>query len=63
MEREQTERDLDLLDRIAELTRSETPAISEIRALYASEPDLRVPSEVTSFNLVTGTPQRVKVQV
>jgi Transglutaminase-like superfamily len=57
------EADLSLLDRVADLTRTENASLAEIREIYESEPGLRVPDVVTSFNPLTGKPHQVAVRV
>jgi hypothetical protein len=55
--------ELALLDRTADMTRQDDPSLSDMQSLYAEESGLRVPQVVTSFNLISGTPERVAVSV
>jgi hypothetical protein len=58
-EQQATERDLSLLDEVAEATIAEDGAVTELRRLYDSEPRLRVPGTITSYNPLTGEPRKV----
>jgi hypothetical protein len=51
------------LDRVAEATRQDDPPFAVVQSLYMEEAGLRVPEVVTSFNLISGTPERVAVSV
>ena len=54
-----SEDDLGLLDEVAKATISKDGAVAELRRLYGSEPRLRVPGTVTSYNPLTGEPRRL----
>jgi hypothetical protein len=54
-----SERDLSLLDEVAGATISGDGDVAELRRLYDSEPRLRVPGTVTSYNPLTGEPRRL----
>jgi hypothetical protein len=53
------EQDLELLDRVARLTASPDPAISELRDLYSSDLRLAVPPTVVSYDPLGGPPRTV----
>jgi hypothetical protein len=55
--------ELALLDRVAKVTRQDNPPFATVQSLYAEDPGLRVPEVVTSFNLISGTPEQVAVSV
>ena len=60
MEKEHVaERDLALLDRVAEATAVADPVLSELRRLYKGEPGLQVPGTVTSYSPLTGEPREI----
>ena len=56
-------RELALLDRIAALTQHDDPPLAKVQALYASEPGLKAPPEVTSFSPAIGEPRTVRIAV
>jgi hypothetical protein len=53
--------DLDVLDRLAELTSSPDPALAELRELAAADPRLPVPPSVTSYDPLGGPPRTVEL--
>jgi hypothetical protein len=60
-EREPTDADLTLLDRVADVTAAEHLDLAELRRLFR-EPGLEVPRTVTSYSPLTGEPRRVTVR-
>lgn len=58
-----TDAELALLDRTADVTRQDHVPFDTVQSLYTQEPGLRVPEVVTSFNLISGTPEQVAVSV
>jgi hypothetical protein len=58
-ERSSRQHDLDLLDRIARVTGSPNPATAELRELYSSDPRLRVPASIRSYDPLGGPPREV----
>jgi hypothetical protein len=54
--------DLDLLDRVAELTSSPDPPLGELRDTAAADPRLRVPSAVTSYDPLGGPPRTIELK-
>jgi hypothetical protein len=58
-----SDRDLELLDRLAASTASADPDLLELRRLYADEPGLRVPGTVTSYSPLTGEPREIAIAV
>jgi hypothetical protein len=61
-ERSTEQRDLDLLDRIARVTARPHPAPAELRDLYNSDPRLRVPAGVRSYDPLGGPPREVSLR-
>ena len=60
IERERpSERDLQLLDHLAQATSSEDAPFDELRRLYQAEPGLQVPSAVTSYSPAAEAPRTV----
>jgi Transglutaminase-like superfamily len=57
-----SERELGLLDQVAEATASADPDLSELRRLHDNEPELRVPTTVTSYSPLGGEPREVPLQ-
>src|SRR3954451_24916159 len=51
--------DLDLLDRIAQVTAGPDPTLDELRALYAGDPRVAVPANVTSYDPLGGPPREI----
>jgi hypothetical protein len=63
MEREElSERELDLLDRVATVTESPEADLSELRRLYEGEPELHVPGTIISYSPLTGERREVTLQ-
>jgi Transglutaminase-like superfamily len=60
-ERSTEQHDLDLLDRIARVIASPNPAPAELRKLYTSDPRLRVPATVRSYDPLGGPPRDVSL--
>jgi len=60
MEREPTEEEIALLDKVALLTQAGNEAFPEVRKIYENEPGLRVPSIVMRFSPVA-TPSQMKL--
>lgn len=56
-----SEPDLQLLDRVAEVTLAGDAAFDELRRLYSTEPGLRVPSEVTTYSPASEAPRTVNL--
>jgi hypothetical protein len=56
-----TDDDVELLDRIAQLTCDLDPPAAELHTLFAADPRLRVPETVTSHDPLGGSPRRVTV--
>ena len=56
-------RDIPILRRIAALTQHDDPPLAKVQALYASEPGLKAPPEVTSFSPAIGEPRTVTIAV
>jgi hypothetical protein len=54
--------ELALLDHVADVTRQPNPSFADVQSLYCDEAGLRVPDVVTSFNLISGSPERVTVE-
>ena len=54
-----SERDLELLDHLAQTTRSDDASFDELRRLYQAEAGLRVPSEVLSYSPAAEAPRTV----
>jgi hypothetical protein len=61
-ERSTEQHDLDLLDHIARVTASPNPAPAELRELYNSDPRLRVPASVRSYDPLGGPPRDVSLR-
>ena len=61
-EEELSERDLELLDHVAEVTLAGDEAFSEVRRLYEAEEGLRMPGAVTSYSPTTGAPRTVTLK-
>jgi len=51
--------DLELFDRLADLTASGDPDLAQLRQLYAAAPELQVPATVTSGDPLGGPPRQV----
>lgn len=62
MQREPSEEDLALLDRVARTTLSDDASPSEARTLY-EHPGLRVPATVTSYSPTSETPLEVSLEI
>jgi Transglutaminase-like superfamily len=61
-ERSTEQHDLELLDRIARVTASPDPAPAKLRELYDSDPRLRVPASVRSYDPLGGPPREVSLR-
>ena len=54
-------RDLDLLDRIAQVTAGPDPTVADLRELYAADSRLSVPATITSYDPLGGPPREVRL--
>ena len=61
-QRSEDQHDLDLLDRIAQVTTSPDPTVGNLRELYAVDSRLSVPAKVTSYDPLGGPPREVTLE-
>jgi hypothetical protein len=61
-ERSSTQNDLDLLDRIADITATPDPALAKLHELYHADPRIPVPGTITSYDPLGGLPREIALE-